>query len=221
MDLLLRRRQMMAQVNSTPIGFLATKFSFTWVSNVYINENDGQEVAYNSWHATPFLPIEGATLVAAINVDSVEKNDYRGFYDQNYQYLGRGTNVNAGIVPPGGAVYVRLSFGGNSPAIIAINSEEVITPSVFATDSYIDPDNGTIVSYSDWSVYKVVIGEDVIGFGSTSSSIYNACYGSDDSFIGRFSAPYGNNLIGADYVMFSNKSNKTLYVYPIKKEESI
>lgn len=77
--------------------------SSTDIPNVYLSNTDGQEVSYNGWSATDFIPIEtGAYYVLSAT------STYCALYDENKNFLL--SNPPANGVYAANVKYIRASF---------------------------------------------------------------------------------------------------------------
>lgn len=198
-----------------------------WVQNKYINQNNGNEVSYNGWSATPYLDISGAGVVAPCHNlgEALGMNIYRGFYNASYQYLGRGTDISGvGITPPSGAKYARFSYSGLNPKyfFVATDNAHIISPSLYAEDTYVE--RSQIISYTGWNTYKFDlsgIGSGLVGIASQTSTNYNSYFDSANQYLRSFAGGYNNNFSGADYALLSQRKNSPVLVYPVYLEETI
>lgn len=88
----------------------AKEYNITYIDNIYLNQDNGEEIADNSSHATTFIDISAFNKLLIYNVNSWLYKFYNVFYDENKQYISN-FNVNnwTSVTVPSNAKYARLS----------------------------------------------------------------------------------------------------------------
>lgn len=87
------------------------KYLFDYVENYYVGAT-GTLIAYNGWRMTPMLNCEGA-LYLVVNSKG-DSGGYNAFYDKDEKFISNfsyGSGIDAKIMIPENAAYVRLSCG--------------------------------------------------------------------------------------------------------------
>lgn len=91
-------------------------YSFSWVENKYISNQNGGESNYNGWNASPFLNCDGAGHLVIHNGYKASSG-YNGWYDENQTWLNKFTvssqstaGATTSIAVPSSAVYFRVSY---------------------------------------------------------------------------------------------------------------
>lgn len=88
--------------------------------NYYISNTNGQEVSYNNWGATDYIPVVGGKSYVFIGCYSLGgmyeyiRTDYYAFYDDQKTFISGGYNSRGPITAPQNASYIRES--ANLPA---------------------------------------------------------------------------------------------------------
>lgn len=88
------------------------------IPNVYIDLNNGAEIAYNGWSATDYIDISDNSDGVVYRLGQIGQNVYNAFYDANKNFISSfgGVGYNGGNTIPNNAVYVRFS-GGNASMV--------------------------------------------------------------------------------------------------------
>lgn len=108
--------------------------------NVYISDTNGNEVTYDNWGATDYIPVAGGQEYVFIGCYSQGgtyeyiRTDYFAFYDANKEYISGGYNIRGIITTPYNAKYIRES--SNLPAF---------TSTMYATMFGLNSDLGSFV----------------------------------------------------------------------------
>lgn len=91
-------------------------WDYSSVPNVYIDLNNGSEIAYNGWSATDFIDISSITDGVVYRLGQISVSVYNAFYDTNKNYISgfQGVGYNGGNTIPNNAVYVRFSTATGS-----------------------------------------------------------------------------------------------------------
>lgn len=91
-------------------------WDYSSVPNVYIDLNNGSEIAYNGWSATDFIDISSITDGIVYRLGQISGSVYNAFYDTNKNYISgfQGVGYNGGNTIPNNAVYVRFSTATGS-----------------------------------------------------------------------------------------------------------
>ena len=81
------------------------------IPNVYIDLNNGSEIAYNGWSATDYIDISDNTDGIVYRLGQIGGSVYNAFYDTNKNFISsfNGVGYNGGNTIPANAVYVRFS----------------------------------------------------------------------------------------------------------------
>lgn len=217
-SLLARRRLMISRIPKVVPA--PTKYDFTPVANTYINNTNGAEVSYSGWSSTPYIPINGHSIVVALVGGRPSRMTYYYFYGAAKESLGQGTWNGYAYVPPAGAKYVRFSNGSTATAqmvIIGTSPDNVLTPPVEVPNAYIA--NGVDVSYNGWNIYRVDnAGWLGVACTNQAADAYNAFYDAN-GYMSMFST-YAQIPGGCTYLRFSNNASPC-YVFPVTQEQTI
>lgn len=211
------RRRMMAAAAMTQekIVKVPAKFIYIPIANTYIDNNTGEEIPYNNWSSTPYIPIEGYSIIVALSNGRAGTIAYHHFYGTSKNALGQGTWNGYAYVPPRGAKYVRFSNTSSEQiTVIGTSDDDVLTPTVEVPDAYIN--NGTDTPYTGWNIYRVD-NDDYVGIASTNqaTAAWNAFYDTN-GYMSMFST-YAQIPSGCTYIRFSNDA-ATCRVFPVKEE---
>ena len=177
------------------------------IPNTYI-ETNGVEKAYNGWCSTDFIPVSRFSFYM-INHTYTQGMKYGAFYDINKNFVVACSNTGYGDIPSN-AVYLRFSH----PDYINSNvffSKNAISSGVYMEGMYISDENGSIIPYSSYAVYKFDILDEVYVVSSTCNQ-YNASYYSDGSLLECGKGFYHKPFSG--YVLASRpKVDSVFFVY--------
>ena len=108
--------------------------------NYYISSTNGQEMAYNNWGATDYIPItpgENYVFIGCYSASGTYENirtDYYAFYDREKAFISGGFNSKGVITAPPNAAYIREST--NLPAF---------TSAMYATMFGLNSDIGSFI----------------------------------------------------------------------------
>lgn len=82
----------------------------TLVPDVYINNNNGQEVSYNTWSATGYLEVSGTdTVIADVSATDNGSTVYNAFYDAGKTFISSFSYLDRPVTIPQNAKYMRVS----------------------------------------------------------------------------------------------------------------
>lgn len=99
--------QTLVDVNGKPF-----KYDFNWISNSYVNGNDGSFVDYDGWKRSDYIELKYDQNIY-ITSTGYSNNPYNAWYDENHTYIGmlniKGNQNKEKIPIPTNAKYVIVS----------------------------------------------------------------------------------------------------------------
>lgn len=200
---------------------IPVKYDITaMVPDTYIDPGTGDELSYNGWDSTPFLPLDGQSRLFVFYQGSAQPQyvQFSAFYDAGKHFISSGPWNGNILTPPRNAKFVRYSWPGqfsSMAVIVATTPDYILTPPVETPNMYIE--NGVDVAYNGWNIYRVDNEADYVSIVNGGSN-YNAFY--DASGYMYMFYIYARIPAGCLYMRFSNSASP-FYVLPIKYEEVV
>lgn len=214
------------------------QFAFGIVEKKYIIISDGSEASDNSWNASEFIYV--GSNVSRLKITTTSGCNNNAWYKADKTFhstLRLTTGENYKDVPPG-ANYFRLSNSAERldetliEALPDVNLREdgmpadalAVSESIAMAmhgfyhfsgyqDQYIQYQDGVMASSKNWtaSTFIDVSCDAEIVMIMPASTMYNAWYADDKSFLQRLSVNEGINVVkvpdGAHYLRFSTETN--------------
>lgn len=211
--------------------------------NCYIDNKNGNEVAYPNWHSTDFIEIKHPSKQLVTKSNSVSYDAiYNAFYDKDKKFISS-FSLNSTVDVPIKAKYIRISqlawkeLAVELILLPPVEAKRLNTQSLIAQEfdiapyikekTYIETD-GREVAYSYW--YSTVLTEIPLGAVAIQADTehpydhgYNAFYDANGNFITTFyQKKYVEIPKNAKYFRLSTSNSATLDVkfYTLNDDDS-